>query len=485
MGCFLSLNNCPNPHDAIHSHNGCAIGTLRYRGKDSWKWGKTALVGSSRQVPTKVSRDRLIASHLPLVRSIARRHLGRGEDLDDLLQVGAVGLVKASDRFDASRGVAFGTFAAPTIEGEIRRHLRDRTGPIRLPREMEEIRRALRVHREELASTLGRRPTVKELAESLSADERDIERALATEDDQSSVSISTEVETTELPDDVEALASSDDRMLLAASMRTLDERERRIVFLRFHADMTERQIADELDTSQATVSRILTRALAKLREELASAGVNSTDRDISAGTVKRTSSAQTTTPDASAATLARYLELPYQLDVRSGRDGERTRWTASVEELPGCTSRGDTAEEALAGLRAAMESWLTAAIAENREIPQPGQDAAKSRASHSYSGRFLVRMPKSLHEELAQAAEKEQISLNRLVTDVLASAVEQGDLARTNGAKSDRGAVDRSAEAKPASARTFRLALATNLVVVVLAGVIALVLLVLALAHGV
>jgi RNA polymerase sigma-B factor len=458
----------------------CDIGV-----KDSCKRGETTLVRSSRPVPDKVSRERLIASHLPLVRSIARRHVGRGEDLEDLVQVGAVGLVKASDRFDVSRGVAFGTFAAPTIEGEIRRHLRDRTGPIRLPREMEQIRGALRLHREELASTLGRPPTVQELAESLSADERDIERALATEHDQSSVSVSPGVETIELPDDVAGVASTDDRMLVAASMRTLDERERQIVFLRFHADMTERQIADELDISQATVSRILTRALAKLREELASAGVDSADRDISVDTVKRTGSEKTTTPDASAATLAHYLELPYQLDVRSERDGEHTRWTATVEELPGCTSRGDTADEALAGLRAAMETWLTAAIAENREIPQPGQDVGKSRASHSYSGRFLVRMPKPLHEELARAAEKEQISLNRLVTDVLASAVEQRDLASANGSKSDRDPADRSAGAKPASARTFRLALATNLVVVVLAGVIAVVLLVLALAHGV
>ena len=458
----------------------CDIGV-----KDSCKRGETALVGSSRPVPAKVSRERLIASHLPLVRSIARRHVGRGEDLDDLVQVGAVGLVKASDRFDAGRGVAFATFAAPTIEGEIRRHLRDRTGPIRLPREMEQIRRALRLHREELASTLGRQPTVQELAESLSADEGDIERALATEHDQSSVSVSSGVDTIELPEEVEALASSEDRMLVAASMRALDDRERRIVFLRFHADKTERQIADELEISQATVSRILTRALAKLREELASAGVDFADRDISADTVKRSVTAQTTNPDASAATLARHLELPYQLDVRSERDGERTRWTATVEELPGCASRGNTADEALAGLRAAMESWLTAAIAENREIPQPGQDAGKSRASHSYSGRFLVRMPKSLHGELARAAEKEQISLNRLVTDVLASAVEQGDPASANGAESDRDPVEHSARAKPASARTFRLALATNLVVVILAGVIALVLLVLALAHGV
>ena len=411
--------------------------------------------------------------------------MGRGEDLDDLVQVGAVGLVKASDRFDAGRGVTFATFAAPTIEGEIRRHLRDRTGPIRLPREMEQIRSALRVHREELASTLGRRPTVQELAESLSADERDVERALTTEDDQSSVSVSAGVETIELPDDVEALAASDDRMLLAASMHTLDERERRVVFLRFHADMTERQIADELTISQATVSRILARALGKLREELAAAGVNSADRDISADTVKRSGTTKTTTPEASAKALAHYLELPYQLDVKSERDGERTRWMATVEELPGCTSQGETADEALAGLRAAMEAWLTAAIAENREIPQPGQNGGKSRASHSYSGRFLVRMPKSLHEELAHAAEKEQVSLNRLVTDVLASAVAQGDLPRAGEAESGPDRVARSAGAKPASTRTFRLALATNLVVVVLAGVIAVVLLVLALAHGV
>src|ERR1700760_598404 len=91
-------------------------------------------VSSRHQPVVAVSRERLIESHLPLAKSVAKRYTGRGVDLDDLVQVGAVGLIKAADRFDPGRGVAFSAFAEPTIEGEIRHHLRDRSAPVRIPR---------------------------------------------------------------------------------------------------------------------------------------------------------------------------------------------------------------------------------------------------------------------------------------------------------------------------------------------------------------
>ena len=192
-----------------------------------------------------------------LVRSIARRHVGKGEELEDLMQVGAVGLLKASDRFDPSRGVTFASFATPVIEGEIRHHLRDQTSPIRIPRELEQTRIKLRRERAELESRLGRPPSMAELAEALGVEESDVEQALIAENARNSVPISSDVQDTPTPADPEAATAIDDRVLLAASMQSLDERERRIVFLRFHADMTERQIAQEVRLSQAHVSRLL------------------------------------------------------------------------------------------------------------------------------------------------------------------------------------------------------------------------------------
>jgi RNA polymerase sigma-B factor len=440
-------------------------------------------LGSSQSVPGKLLQERLIASHLPLVRSIARRHTGQGEELEDLVQVGAIGLMKASDRFDPDRGVSFGTFAAPVIEGEIRRHLRDRARPVRIPREMERIRGALRRSRGELTSSLGRAPTVPELAAALRVNEDEVERALSAERAEDAVSLSAGSDTAEVPADGESQIASDDRLLLASSMRSLDERERRIVLLRFHGDMTERQIAREIGVSQAHVSRLLSGALAKLRKELGTTGVSAPESDITVETVTPAAASSAQTAESSPAesetpkTVAQYLELPYGIDVSSDRDGDRSAWTARVEELPGCAARGKTRDEALAGLRVAMKTWLSSAIAENREIPVPAQETAKPKTTQSYSGRFLVRMPKSLHEQLARAAEKEHVSLNRYVTDALAAAVTRED--------SERSTTELSATSRTPSPRSLRVALATNLVVVVLAGAVAIVLLVLALQRGI
>ena len=444
---------------------------------------------------------------MPLVQSIARRHVGKGEELEDLVQVGAVGLLKASDRFDPGRGVAFGTFAAPVIEGEIRHHLRDRTAPVRVPRELEQLRIRIRRERAELQSTLGRPPSAAELAGALDVEESEIEQALVAEQARNSISISSD-EAKEPAADLGALASSDDRLALEKSMRSLDDRERRIVFLRFQADMTEKQIAQELGLSQAHVSRLLKGALAKMRSELATPtdtvqeGNTTSDIEragppaVPAGTRLSHVGRASTAAKTEKLTLAEYLALPYNVEITLERGGGRIRWKASVEELSGCLAEGDTPDQALGRLRTAMESWLKSAIADEREIPLPGKKQAGSRSADSYSGRFLVRMPKSLHAELASAAERQQVSLNRFVTDVLSSAVEQ-DLpdgepgtAASELPPAEAGSASEIEAGGPsgvrrASPRSLRLVLATNMAVVILAGIVALVLLVLALQRGV
>ena len=138
-----------------------------------------ARVSSTRQQTAVQTRERLIESHLPLVKALARRYAGPDAELDDLVQVGAVGLIKASDRFDPGRGVAFATFATPTIEGEIRHHLRDRGSALRIPRQLQHLSRQVQRCQGNLAVSLGRSPTVAEIAAALDAREDDVERALA------------------------------------------------------------------------------------------------------------------------------------------------------------------------------------------------------------------------------------------------------------------------------------------------------------------
>lgn len=112
----------------------------------------------------------------------------------------------------------------------------------------------------------------------------------------------------------------------------------------------------------------------------------------------------------------RYVELPYHITlVQDGEENGR-KWIASAEELPDCTSRGDTAEEAIAGLKDAMAEWISGALKEGRDIPEP-------RTAASHSGRLLLRMPRTLHAALTQAAERENVSLNQFITDSLASVV--------------------------------------------------------------
>jgi RNA polymerase sigma-B factor len=464
-------------------------------------------VSSKRAQP---DRDHLVEAHLPLVQSVARRYASSGESFEDLVQVGAIGLVKAGNRFDESRGVAFATFAAPVIEGEIRRHLRDRVAPMRIPRSAQRTSRALRRKSDQLAAATGHSPTTRELAAALDLDQESVEQALRVEVTRAATPLSGEEEgRLEGSDDA---VGSDDRVSLARCMSVLDERQRKLIFLRFHADMTERQIGQELGISQAQVSRVLAGALARLRDELA--GVQSPDSAdstvnsvISAGFEADTTSNETRKSARSAfeqaegalnigavtgshtvSTLADYLELPYNVAVHADREGDEARWTASVEELPGCSAQGRTPDEAVELLRGAMESWLGAALAQHREIPLPGDgttEGTKQKTSASHSGRFLVRMPAALHTQLAQAAEREHLSLNRFITKILATSIsptavkpiDQPTLAPHSPDEQPLATAGRPS-------RAFRVAIAVNIAVVVTAALAAGVLLYLALRHG-
>jgi RNA polymerase sigma-B factor len=462
------------------------------------------------------ARQRLVESHLPLVHAVARRFDGRGEPLDDLVQVGSVGLVKAGNRFDKSRGVSFAAFAAPLIEGEIRRHLRDRGSLLRIPRDLQRAGGELARKRSQLAAAGGgRSPSTRELAAALQVDEATVERVLRAELARESVPFSGEREGRGR-DDSSDQQDSEDRLSLARSIRALGERERTIVFLRFHADMTERQIAGELGISQAHVSRLLSGALKRLRTHLAASSDEGDGGDITAASPTDSSANTVISPysegdlvvageqeamptgSASAAgktgalpasqetpDVAHYLELPYTIAVQQDRQGEGSPWSATVDELPGCAAQGRTPDEAVELLRGAMESWLTAAIAQHREIPVPAGSARKQKPVSSHSGRFLVRMPGTLHAELARAAEREQLSLNRFVTNALAAAVSPS----TPGSAEAPVRAPREIEPQTASARrpsrAFRIALAVNVVVVVLAAAAAAVLLALAIHKGI
>ncbi|MGH2881646.1 MAG: sigma-70 family RNA polymerase sigma factor, partial [Solirubrobacteraceae bacterium] len=300
---------------------------------------------------------------------MARRYARRREELDDLVQAGSVGLVKASVRFDPSRGVAFATFVAPSVEGEIRRHLRERSDGVRMQREVQRMSTELRRIRTELAASLGRPPHVRELAAVLDADVREVERLLAADLARDPVALDGGEPVAEALADGGTLDKSEYRVLLAGSLRALDPRERRIVFLRFHADMTERQIARTLGISQSHVSRLLESALTKLRTEL----TGSADRDAAGDSIEKAVISPDSKPTAAP-----------QEDV------------AAAAEAPAAPA-GDPA-------------------------PPAAQRAPRSRSTGGYSGRILVRMPSELHEQLSLAAEREEISLNRFVNDALSSS---------------------------------------------------------------
>jgi RNA polymerase sigma-B factor len=223
------------------------------------------------------AREQLIEQYMSLVRSLARRYSYRGEQLEDLVQIGAIGLIKAIDRFDLERGVELTTYATPNIIGEIKRHFRDKGWSVRVPRGLQELNVQLSRLIEQLTVQLGRSPTIAELAKASGSPEEDVLEALESGRAYSSLSLSTGGGDGE--DDLDPLESigteehqyevSEDRAVLAPGFRVLDERERKILQLRFFDGLTQSQIAQQVGISQMHVSRLIRRSLEKIRDEIA------------------------------------------------------------------------------------------------------------------------------------------------------------------------------------------------------------------------
>ncbi|MGC4935156.1 RNA polymerase sigma factor SigF [Gordonia sp. DT30] len=228
-------------------------------------------------------RDQIIERCLPLADHIARRFSDRGEAFDDLVQVARIGLVNAIDRFDVERGASFLSFAVPTVMGEVRRHFRDGTWSMRVPRRTKEV--SLRIGRagDELVQRLGRSPRPSELAEYLDLPVDEVIDGLMARSAYNASSIDAEVDDERrsigetLGDEDEHLAQVDDYVTLAPAMARLPERERTILSLRFFHAMSQSEIAAQVGISQMHVSRLLARTLRALREELAEPDTDAPD----------------------------------------------------------------------------------------------------------------------------------------------------------------------------------------------------------------
>lgn len=227
----------------------------------------------------ETAREELVNRFLPFARSLAMRYSGGVEPSEDLIQVASLGLVAALGRFDPDRGVPFAAFAGPTILGELRRHFRDRVWTLRVPRGLQERIREVEGAIVKLSHELERSPTVAEIAETLEIDEADVLEAFEATVARRTVSLdqpSAGAEPGEEAPMAERIGDHDpgfelveDRGAIDASADVLDETEREVLRLRFAEDLTQSKIAEQVGYSQMHVSRILRRALGKLREEVA------------------------------------------------------------------------------------------------------------------------------------------------------------------------------------------------------------------------
>jgi RNA polymerase sigma-B factor len=228
-----------------------------------------------RRTHDRALRNELIEEHIGLAKGLARRFGGRGEAREDLVQVAMVGLLKAVERFEPERGLAFTTFATPTITGELKRHFRDKAWSVRIPRRTQEhvgeVGRAI----QSASQRLGRAPSIAELAAETGLTEEEVIEAMEANQAFTAASIDAEPAGEGSPvlrdtlagrevgfDDVES------RVLVDRLLEALDERDRTIITLRFFGGLTQSEIAEQIGVSQMHVSRLLARSLAKLRAEL-------------------------------------------------------------------------------------------------------------------------------------------------------------------------------------------------------------------------
>jgi RNA polymerase sigma-B factor len=223
------------------------------------------------------ARARLIEAYLPLARALARRFAHRGERLEDLVQVAALGLINAIDRFDAERGSDLAAFAVPTIVGELKRHLRDRAGVVRVPRRHQETKLRVQRARRELTATLQRPPTRLELVAATELSEHDVVEASRAE--EASAPAALREDTWAMTAD-DVYRATEERLDVWSSLRALHRRERDALRCRYFADMSQSEVARALGISQTQASRLLASGLTKLRVNLAGNRDLATKREL-------------------------------------------------------------------------------------------------------------------------------------------------------------------------------------------------------------
>ena len=248
------------------------------KGKPAWDKDRTReLFRRYKEEGDEEAREQLIVSHVNLVRYIAAKFKNRGEPLDDLIQVGTIGLIKAIDRFDPSRGLEFTTYATPTIMGEIKRHFRDKGWTIRVPRRLQELSAKVNTVTDELTAELQRSPSIDEIAARLGTTPDEVLEAMESSSAYSSVPLEGRGGTEE--DDAPAvidryasvdndLEASDDRMILEDVISEFPEADQQAIRMRYLDGMTQVEIAKKLGISQVQVSRMLRRALRRIQEKI-------------------------------------------------------------------------------------------------------------------------------------------------------------------------------------------------------------------------
>jgi RNA polymerase sigma-B factor len=232
---------------------------------------RVALFVEYRRTDDRRLRDRLIEMNIGLAEAVSRRFGGRGERHDDLLQVALVGLLKSVERFDPERGLAFSSFATPTIEGELKRHFRDKRWAVRVPRRLQELMLEVNQSVATLTQRRGRSPTIEEIAADTSLSSEDVLEAL--EAGRAIVAAPIENDDKEGTGGVidrrgsvdTGIEAVEQRMIVSQLLDSLPTRERAIVVLRFYEGLTQSEIAKRLGVSQMQISRILARTLDRLR----------------------------------------------------------------------------------------------------------------------------------------------------------------------------------------------------------------------------
>lgn len=254
-------------------------------GKAAWDKEKThELFRRYKEEGDVEAREKLVMSHMNLVRFLANKFKNRGEPLDDLIQVGYLGLLKAIDRFDPSRGLEFTTYATPTIMGEIKRHFRDKGWSVRVPRRLQELSAKVNQATDVLTTELQRSPKIEEIAEYLDASVDEVLEAMESSSAYSSVPLegTGNNDNDDAPSVLDryatedsALNFTDDRLIIEEALKGFSAREREVIDLRFLQGMTQIEIAEQLGISQVQVSRLLRRTLKKIQDKIDPEGVMS------------------------------------------------------------------------------------------------------------------------------------------------------------------------------------------------------------------